>query len=79
VSSQDIEAQYQQDSTGTMSFRTGRFNYELDFSGAFIHKPAEIRCYLVQILFNQITCFVADMTQTNQSTNTRRPVRRLQQ
>ncbi|KAG1953496.1 protein mono-ADP-ribosyltransferase PARP12 [Pimephales promelas] len=52
VSSQDIEAQYQQDSTGTMSFRTGRFNYELDFS---------------------------DMTQTNQSTNTRRPVRRLQQ
>ncbi|XP_067283293.1 zinc finger CCCH-type antiviral protein 1 isoform X2 [Pseudorasbora parva] len=52
VSSQDIEAQYQQDSTGTMSFRTGRFTYELDFS---------------------------DMTQTNQSTTTRRPVRRLQQ
>lgn len=52
VSSQDIEAQYQQDSTGTMSFRAGRFSYELDFS---------------------------DMSQTNQSTNTRRPVRRLQQ
>ncbi|XP_077090132.1 protein mono-ADP-ribosyltransferase PARP12 [Siphateles boraxobius] len=52
VSSQDIEAQYQQDATGTMSFRAGRFSYELDFS---------------------------DMTQTNQSTNTRRHVRRLQQ
>ncbi|XP_016343359.1 uncharacterized protein LOC107689742 [Sinocyclocheilus anshuiensis] len=32
VSSQDIEAQYQQDSTGTMRFRAGRFSYELDFS-----------------------------------------------
>lgn len=32
VSSQDIEAQYQQDSTGTLRFRAGRFNYELDFS-----------------------------------------------
>ncbi|KAK9976119.1 hypothetical protein ABG768_021325 [Culter alburnus] len=52
VSSQDIEAEYQEDSTGTMSFRAGRFTYELDFS---------------------------DMTQTNQSTDTRRPVRRLQQ
>ncbi|XP_073688941.1 uncharacterized protein [Garra rufa] len=31
VSSQDIEAQYQQDSTGKMSFRAGRFSYELDF------------------------------------------------
>ncbi|KTF78570.1 hypothetical protein cypCar_00010237 [Cyprinus carpio] len=51
VSSQDIEVRYQQDSTGTMGFRAGRFSYELDFSG---------------------------MTQTNLSTNTRRPVRRLQ-
>ncbi|XP_051976990.1 uncharacterized protein si:ch211-244b2.3 [Xyrauchen texanus] len=32
VSSQDIEAQYQQDSTGTMKFWAGRFNYELNFS-----------------------------------------------
>uniref|UniRef100_A0A672Q6G3 Poly [ADP-ribose] polymerase 11-like n=1 Tax=Sinocyclocheilus grahami TaxID=75366 RepID=A0A672Q6G3_SINGR len=32
VSVQDIEAQYQQDSTGTMRFRAGRFSYELDFS-----------------------------------------------
>ncbi|XP_051974908.1 protein mono-ADP-ribosyltransferase PARP12-like [Xyrauchen texanus] len=32
VSSQDIEAQYQQDSTGTVKFWTGRFHYELDFS-----------------------------------------------
>uniref|UniRef100_A0A8C2BIP8 WWE domain-containing protein n=1 Tax=Cyprinus carpio TaxID=7962 RepID=A0A8C2BIP8_CYPCA len=32
VSSQDIEAQYQQDSSGIMSFRAGRFSYELDFS-----------------------------------------------
>lgn len=52
VSSQDIEAQYQQDSTGTMSFKAGRFSYELDFS---------------------------EMTQTNQSTYTSRPVRRFQQ
>ncbi|RXN05149.1 poly [ADP-ribose] polymerase 12-like isoform X1 [Labeo rohita] len=32
VSSQDIEAEYQQDSTGMMRFRAGRFSYELDFS-----------------------------------------------
>lgn len=32
VSSQDIEAQYQQDPTSIMSFSAGRFNYELDFS-----------------------------------------------
>ncbi|XP_036431438.1 uncharacterized protein si:ch211-244b2.3 [Colossoma macropomum] len=32
VSSQDIEAQYQQNSTGTMSFSTGKFSYQLDFS-----------------------------------------------
>uniref|UniRef100_A0A3B4ERC8 WWE domain-containing protein n=1 Tax=Pygocentrus nattereri TaxID=42514 RepID=A0A3B4ERC8_PYGNA len=50
VSSQDIEAQYQQNSTGTMSFSTGKFNYQLDFSA---------------------------MVQTNLSTSTRRPVRRL--
>uniref|UniRef100_A0A673NC22 WWE domain-containing protein n=1 Tax=Sinocyclocheilus rhinocerous TaxID=307959 RepID=A0A673NC22_9TELE len=30
---QDIEAQYQQDSTGIMSLRVGRFSNELDFSG----------------------------------------------
>ncbi|KAL7882849.1 hypothetical protein SRHO_G00005070 [Serrasalmus rhombeus] len=50
VSSQDIEAQYQQNSTGTMSFSAGKFNYQLDFSA---------------------------MVQTNLSTYTRRPVRRL--
>ncbi|XP_072530285.1 uncharacterized protein [Salminus brasiliensis] len=51
LSSRDIEAQYQQNRTGTMSFSTGKFNYLLDFSA---------------------------MMQTNLSTNTRRPVRRLQ-
>ncbi|KAK1790563.1 hypothetical protein P4O66_014438 [Electrophorus voltai] len=52
ISSQDIERQYQQNSTGSMSFRTGRFNYILDFSA---------------------------MIQTNMSTQTKRPVRRLLQ
>ncbi|KAL0963032.1 hypothetical protein UPYG_G00348730 [Umbra pygmaea] len=32
VSSQDIEAQYQQNTNGTMTFSTRSFNYQLDFS-----------------------------------------------
>lgn len=32
VSSEDIEAQYQQNPSGTMNFRAGRFNYDLNFS-----------------------------------------------
>ncbi|XP_064795018.1 protein mono-ADP-ribosyltransferase PARP12 [Oncorhynchus masou masou] len=32
VSSQDIEAQYQQNPNGTMNFTTRRFSYQLDFS-----------------------------------------------
>ncbi|KAI4874668.1 hypothetical protein NFI96_031158, partial [Prochilodus magdalenae] len=32
ISSQDIEVQYQQNSTGTMSFSTGSFSYQLNFS-----------------------------------------------
>ncbi|XP_076015030.1 protein mono-ADP-ribosyltransferase PARP12 isoform X2 [Genypterus blacodes] len=52
VSSQDIEAQYQKDPSGTMTFATSSFKYELDFSA---------------------------MTQKNQSTNTIRPLQRLNQ
>lgn len=32
VSSQDIEAQYQQNPNGTMNFTTRKFSYHLDFS-----------------------------------------------
>uniref|UniRef100_A0A8B9K5Y0 WWE domain-containing protein n=1 Tax=Astyanax mexicanus TaxID=7994 RepID=A0A8B9K5Y0_ASTMX len=33
VSSQEIEAQYQRNKTGIMSFSTGKFNYQLNFTG----------------------------------------------
>uniref|UniRef100_A0A8C7JEY9 Uncharacterized LOC109878555 n=1 Tax=Oncorhynchus kisutch TaxID=8019 RepID=A0A8C7JEY9_ONCKI len=36
VSSQDIEAQYQQNPNGTMNFTTRRFSYQLDFSGKYV-------------------------------------------
>ncbi|XP_047431549.1 LOW QUALITY PROTEIN: uncharacterized protein si:ch211-244b2.3 [Mugil cephalus] len=51
-SSQDIELQYQLNPSGTMTFTTNNFSYEINFTA---------------------------MTQRNRSTNTTRPVRRLNQ